>query len=319
MACEACGMTRAVVVRPRDGSRVCKPCFFDAFETEIHRTIALSDMFRRGWRVGIGVSGGKDSTVLAFVLDVLNRRYNYGVELVLLSVDEGIRGYRDHSLDTVLGNSRDLGLRLETVSFEEVFGITMDGVVERIGRRGNCTYCGVFRRQALEEAARRAGVDCIVTGHNADDVAETVLLNIVRGDVSRLRRCTSPRTRTQVLADGTVLSLPRLKPFRNTYQKEIVLYAFYKRLRYFSTECTYSPGASRQDLRMLVKELARTDPTVIMKIIRSGEMFQLSEEHTPETRPCGLCTHPTSSESGTCNGCTLVRNLGATAHGSNTG
>jgi hypothetical protein len=40
-----------------------------------------------------------DSTVLAHVLKVLNERYKYGVELTLLSVDEGIRGYRDFSLE----------------------------------------------------------------------------------------------------------------------------------------------------------------------------------------------------------------------------
>ena len=40
-----------------------------------------------------------DSTVLAYVLKTLNERYNYGVELMLLSIDEGITGYRDDSLE----------------------------------------------------------------------------------------------------------------------------------------------------------------------------------------------------------------------------
>ena len=40
-----------------------------------------------------------DSTVLAYVLKALNERHNYGVDLVLLSVDEGITGYRDDSLE----------------------------------------------------------------------------------------------------------------------------------------------------------------------------------------------------------------------------
>jgi tRNA(Ile)-lysidine synthase TilS/MesJ len=45
-----------------------------------------------------------DSTVLAYVLSELNRRHNYGLDLFLLSVDEGITGYRDDSLETVKRN-----------------------------------------------------------------------------------------------------------------------------------------------------------------------------------------------------------------------
>lgn len=40
-----------------------------------------------------------DSTVLAYVLKKLNEEYNYGLNLILLSVDEGITGYRDDSLE----------------------------------------------------------------------------------------------------------------------------------------------------------------------------------------------------------------------------
>lgn len=46
-----------------------------------------------------------DSTVLAYVLKTLNQRYDYGVNLVLLSVDEGITGYRDDSLEVIPGVS----------------------------------------------------------------------------------------------------------------------------------------------------------------------------------------------------------------------
>lgn len=45
-----------------------------------------------------------DSTVLAYVMSQLNRRHNYGLDLFLLSVDEGITGYRDDSLETVKRN-----------------------------------------------------------------------------------------------------------------------------------------------------------------------------------------------------------------------
>ena len=49
-------------------------------------------MFKPGQLVAIAASGGKDSTVLAYVLKHLNEKYNYGLKLVLLSIDEGITG-----------------------------------------------------------------------------------------------------------------------------------------------------------------------------------------------------------------------------------
>lgn len=86
-----CG-NQAYLKRPKTGDALCRDCFFLAFETEIHDSIQYFELFKRGDTVAIGASGGKDSTVLANVLKVLNERYDYGLNLVLLSIDEGITG-----------------------------------------------------------------------------------------------------------------------------------------------------------------------------------------------------------------------------------
>jgi cytoplasmic tRNA 2-thiolation protein 1 len=70
----------------------------------------------------------------------------------------------------------------------------MDRIVSAVGRKNNCTFCGVFRRQALDRGAQTLSVDRIVTGHNADDIAETIVMNVLRGDVARLQRCTAITT-----------------------------------------------------------------------------------------------------------------------------
>jgi len=176
-SCALCQVNRALILRPKDHSKLCKTCFISVFETEIHHTITTNALFQRGERVAIGASGGKDSTVLASVLKTLNERHDYGLDLVLLSIDEGIKGYRDDSLETVKRNAEQYGMQLTILGYDELYGWTMDQVVEQVGKKGNCTYCGVFRRQALDRGAARLGVRHVVTGHNADDVAETVLMN----------------------------------------------------------------------------------------------------------------------------------------------
>lgn len=175
--CALCSVNRALILRPKDHSRLCKTCFITVFETEIHHTITTNSLFHRGEKVAIGASGGKDSTVLASVLKTLNERYDYGLDLILLSIDEGIKGYRDDSLETVKRNAQQYDMPLTILGYAELYGWTMDQVVEQVGKKGNCTYCGVFRRQALDRGASRLGVKHVVTGHNADDVAETVLMN----------------------------------------------------------------------------------------------------------------------------------------------
>ncbi len=242
--CVICHAERAVLRRPKTAQQICKECFFYVFETEVHHTIVSNNLFKRGDKVAIGASGGKDSTVLAHCMKVLNERYDYGLDLFLLSIDEGITGYRDDSLETVKRNQEQYQLPLKVLGYGELYGWTMDDIVKSVGRKNNCTFCGVFRRQALDRGAAALGVDHIVTGHNADDIAETVLMNVLRGDISRLERCTEIVTKgpdaledpehdgcgaggsNQTGVGGS--GIRRSKPFMFAYEKEIVMYAYFK-------------------------------------------------------------------------------------------
>lgn len=317
--CSACSAARAVLRRVATGAHLCKPCFFSAFEDDVLSTIRRYALFSRGERVAVAVSGGKDSTVLATVLHALNSRADLGLDLFMLSVDEGIAGYRDDSLAAV---SRSVAARgeggppLRIVSYKELYGWTMDEIVAAAGRGNNCSFCGVFRRQALDRGAAMLRADVIATGHNADDIAETVLMNLLRGDIARLGRCAGPRT------PGGGGMLPRAKPFLHAFEKEIVLYAHHARLDYVATECVYSPGAYRGFAREFLKDLEAARPSSVTDIISSAGAFRVAEAGEEDgdagslstyTREAHACTRCGFAASGgdLCQACMLVAGLNA--------
>ncbi|KAK9473607.1 uncharacterized protein V1510DRAFT_362844 [Dipodascopsis tothii] len=303
-SCELCHERKPSLRRPKTLQKICKPCFFDVFETEIHNTIIATKLFYRGEKVAIGASGGKDSTVLAHVLKTLNERYDYGVDFHLLSIDEGITGYRDDSLETVKRNKDQYSMPLEIVSYKSLYnGWSMDSIVDQIGNKNNCTYCGVFRRQALDRGAIQLGIRHIVTGHNADDMAETIMMNLLRGDTARLDRC------TDIVTGSDSSDVKRSKPLKYAYEKEIVLYAHYKGLDYFSTECIYSPDAFRGTARAMIKNLETVRPSSIIDIIHSGETFKLSRKARPGRAAgrCQRCGYISSNK--LCKACVLLEGL----------
>ncbi|RNF23966.1 cytoplasmic tRNA 2-thiolation protein 1 [Trypanosoma conorhini] len=301
--CNRCGEGKPAVKRPRNGQLLCRTCFFHLFEEEVHETIVAEKLFASGDIVACGASGGKDSTVLMHLMKLLNERHGYGLRLLLLSIDEGITGYRDDSLKTVHRNAAEYKLPLRVLSYKELYGWTMDEVVKLSGLRNSCTFCGVFRRQALDRGAALLGATKIVTGHNADDLAETILMNILRADLPRLSRCTSAITAGEGL-------IPRVKPLKYAYEKEIVLYAHLKNLDYFTTECTYSREAFRSEARMLLKEMEILQPRCIIDTVRAGERLRVKDRESLPEHPqgyCGRCGYVTSQK--LCRACVLLQAL----------
>ena len=188
------------------------------------------------------------------------------------------------------------------VSYKDLYGWTMDEIVKVIGLTNNCTFCGVFRRQALDRGATLIKADKVLTGHNADDIAETVYMNILRGDFFRLGKCVD-------IITGRDSDLPRAKPFKYTYEKEIVMYAYHKKLDYFSTECIYSPNAYRGYVRELIKDLEATRPSTIIDIIHSAESIKIDTAAVtmPTKMDCETCGYVSSNKM--CKACVLLEGL----------
>ena len=228
------------------------------------------------------ISGGKDSAVLLdMVVRLIGPRRD--VKIVAGSVDEGIDGYRAPSLQMALDLATNLDIEVETISYPELGFKRMDNVVEMMDSIGEkhddakgmkpCSYCGVFRRQGLNALAERVGADWMALGHNLDDVAQTVLMNLQKGEVERTIRL-APHTWAPI--DGLV---PRIVPLRWIPEQEIHAYAMGAGLPFFHGDCPHAPGALRQRSRDMVARLEADVPGSRHGLVHSmDEIRRLSIE-----------------------------------------
>jgi len=284
--CSCCGEP-AVISRPERQHHLCKTHLIEDVEARVAATIGKEGQIRPGDRIAVGLSGGKDSTALLVILSRLLHRWQ-GVDLVAITVDEGIAGYRADTLRAAESLTRQLGVEHRIVSFCNIFENDLDTLLK--GRETQaCTICGVLRKKALADAARAAGATVIATGHNLDDEAQSVLMNALRGDIPRLLRNTG--------AGRSDLFLPRVKPLAAISEKEIAVYLFVQGLFTLLPECPYTRYALRSEVRALLAKLEWQHPGTMLHLMESKRKLEQMCAGTPvmeKLHRCRECGDPCS-------------------------
>jgi uncharacterized protein (TIGR00269 family) len=296
--CGRCGGA-VVYTRRYSGESLCSSCFRDSLIEKTRRTISKYGMLRYGEKVGVAVSGGKDSLSLLKILHELNGQNQN--ELVALSVDEGVEGYRDEAITNARSISMELGVGHVTVSYRELFGFSLDQALDWKGDRdvSSCSFCGVFRRRAIDEAATRAGVDVVVTAHNLDDYVQTFLMNLLHGDVERIGWMDPSYT-------DDSFPIRRVKPFMEIYEEEIALFAYLSKIPFQSVSCPYMHEGLRTEVRDYLNEMEAKHPGMKNVLLRSSlEVVSrfASAGSGKKSIPCKVCGNPSSS--GLCNVCRM--------------
>ena len=248
--------------------------------------------------MAVALSGGKDSsTALDLTHRYFSRRPN--VNLVAITVDEGIAGYRSATVSRAEELARSLGVEHRVVRARDELGVTTDETAARLRGMPPCSYCGVWRRQLLNRAARESGADVLVLGFNLDDLAQTVLMNLARADLGRLTRMAPHRNRQQHL-------VPRIAPLATIPEREVFAYARLAGLPFDHGECPHASAAARNVYREVVWRLEEAQPGTRHALLRTQEQLARA---LLESRPAGTpsacveCGEP--STGAICRACTL--------------
>jgi uncharacterized protein (TIGR00269 family) len=280
---------------------LCGNHFMSDLEQRVAETIRSREMILPGDRVAVALSGGKDSTALLMILCRLLPAWD-DVRLTAITIDEGIRGYREdtiRSAERLVGN---YGLDHIRISFADLFGDSLDEILK--GRESEaCSVCGILRRKALIVAARRAGATRLATGHNLDDEAQSVLMNLLRGDLPRLVRDSSH--------DSSGQFIPRIKPLGLVSEKEVAAYLMLQGAWVDLPECPYTLHALRREVRAMLSTLESQYPGTMLHLMESKRKIEgYCGEKTlaGSIRSCRDCGEPCSGE--ICQFCQLRQSLG---------
>jgi len=309
--CDSCDRA-AVLFQRYSGRSLCNKHLIDSvhkrFARELRKQLELP---KSGGETTIlvAISGGKDSALLLDrLVRILGPRKD--VHLVAGCVDEGIDGYRSPSMECARELAEKLKVPFETVSYPELGFERMDTVVERLPviRESHsetkgmapCSFCGVFRRQGLNRLAEKVGADVMALGHNLDDMAQTVLMNMQKGDLERTLRL-APHT------DAPIEGLaPRVVPMRWIPEQEVHACAMALELPFFHDECPHAPGALRQRNREMVARLEEDVPgsrhglvhmvDAVKELEKRAKMAGADDIRPSLPTPCPSCGSPSSGE-----------------------
>lgn len=267
----------------------------------VGNNIRKYEMIKGKKKIGVAISGGKDSLTLLYVLNELlgdNRK----IEIVGITVDEGIRNYREESIKNAQKLCKELGIKHYIYSFKE-YAKEMDEVMKNSGSHP-CSYCGVFRRWVLNKACKDLGVDVLAIGHNLDDTVQTFQMNIMRNEPLRIARF---KPSGGIVEDDDFI--PRIRPLFNISEREIVAFALYNNIDFYKSECPYAEKALRNPIRKFINEMERDYPGTKFRMLNSY-LSMLEYIQIPENiklNKCKECGENSSKE--ICKRCVYLKEV----------
>jgi len=295
-----------VYFRHYSGERLCRSCFLKSIVEKTRRTISKYKMLSHGDKVGIALSGGKDSLTLLHILSEVTK--GHASELVALIVDEGIEGYREEAVKHAIEACGELNVSYNILCFKDMYSLTLDEAIKF--RADNslaaCTICGALRRRALDQLAKEAKVDVLATAHNLDDILQTFLMNLFSGDIQRVVRSRVPNEPVEPL------SLKRIKPLMEIPEAEVAFFAYLKGIPFQRASCPYMNESIRSEVRSMLNEMELRHPGIKFNLLRSYLKITANLKLEQKNLTCSACGYPSSNQ--ICSVCTILAKIKSEAN-----
>ncbi|ACL70839.1 tRNA 2-thiocytidine(32) synthetase TtcA [Halothermothrix orenii] len=235
---------------------------------KVSRAITEFDMIEEGDNILVGLSGGKDSSFLLYVLALINRYASLDFRLAALTVDLGFDGGKNY-FDYLKNYCDRLGVKyyvLET----EIASYILSEKTEK-----PCARCAHFRKGAIVDFMKENGFNKIAYGHHYDDAVETFLMSILYAGQVKTFLPKTYLSRNEVYV---------IRPLVYLRESEIIRARKYMDYNPPESPCPYDGQTTRDKVKKLLRELA-SDKQIFYNIaaaMREGSVIDLWPEKPPQ-------------------------------------
>lgn len=226
------------------------------------------DLIKENDKIAVCISGGKDSMLLAKLMQELKKHGKFHFDLKFIVMNPG---YSEENLKQILNNAKTLNIPINVFD-TDIFDIVID--IEE----NPCYLCARMRRGHLYSKAKELGCNKIALGHHFDDVIETILMGMIYGG--------QIQTMMPKLHSLNFEGMQLIRPMYMVREEDIIAWAKYHNLNFLRCGCRFTEkidytnkeesGSTRQNIKNLIRKLREDNPNIEKNIFNSVENVNLS-------------------------------------------